>query len=227
MTKFRLPLVAFISGAGVLSFLGFSQATDRSDMSTMFRYQFLCLGVSAIAMLAIKVVTKQDFEFLRFGTLHAQASEIRILGVKSGESWTRVGITFALVVSIVTATFMYVSFSSSFSSVTSSMWVTALGLALPLSAMNAFNEELVTRWTIVEGLKGTQYFSFAPIISALIFGIAHYFGTPGGFIGVLMAGFLGWLLTKSLQGTGGLGWAWIIHFIQDVIILTVLISISL
>lgn len=58
-------------------------------------------------------------------------------------------------------------------------------------------------------------------MSALVFGLPHYFGTPGGVVGSLMAGFLGWLLAKSIQETGGIFWAWLIHFIQDVVILGV------
>lgn len=55
--------------------------------------------------------------------------------------------------------------------------------------------------------------------SAAIFGGIHYFGTPGGPLGMLMAGFLGWLLAKSVVETKGFGWAWLIHFLQDVVIL--------
>ena len=52
----------------------------------------------------------------------------------------------------------------------------------------------------------------------MLFGGGHYFGTPGGVTGVLLAGFLGWLLSKSIAETHGFGWAWLIHFVQDVVI---------
>ena len=227
MTRLRLPLVALTAAAGVLAFLGLGLSVNRSDTATLFRYQFLCLGISAIALVAIRVITKQKFEFLRFGNWSAPAQEIKFLGVKKGESWARVGLTFAIVVSVATAAFMYFGFSVTFTDISAAMWATALFLALPLSIMNSLNEELVTRWSVVEGLRGTQFFKFAPVISAAIFGTAHYFGTPGGFVGVLMAGFLGWLLSKSIQDTRGIGWAWLIHFLQDVIILTVVIASSM
>jgi uncharacterized protein len=35
-----------------------------------------------------------------------------------------------------------------------------------------------------------------------------------------LAGFLGWLLAKSIVETRGIFWAWFIHFLQDVIIFT-------
>ncbi len=39
-----------------------------------------------------------------------------------------------------------------------------------------------------------------------------------------MAGFLGWLLATSMLQTGGIAWAWGIHFLQDVVILVILIA---
>jgi len=37
-------------------------------------------------------------------------------------------------------------------------------------------------------------------------------------IGVLMAGFLGWLLGKAMVETRGMFWPWCIHLVQDVLI---------
>ena len=64
------------------------------------------------------------------------------------------------------------------------------------------------------------------LISAALFGVPHYFGTPSGIPGVLMAGFLGWLLALSLIETQGLLVAWALHFVQDVVIIgsTILIT---
>jgi hypothetical protein len=39
-----------------------------------------------------------------------------------------------------------------------------------------------------------------------------------------MAGFLGWLMATSMIQTGGIAWAWGIHFLQDVVILVILIA---
>ena len=39
-----------------------------------------------------------------------------------------------------------------------------------------------------------------------------------GIVGALMAGLLGWLLAKSVLETSGIFWAWLIHFLQDVVI---------
>ncbi|MEW8497402.1 MAG: hypothetical protein AB2699_02760, partial [Candidatus Thiodiazotropha taylori] len=52
----------------------------------------------------------------------------------------------------------------------------------------------------------------------LFLGVAHFSGMPHGLIGMLMAGFLGWFLAKSVIETQRVFWAWSIHLIQDVVI---------
>lgn len=95
---------------------------------------------------------------------------------------------------------------------------TLLPLVLLFSATNAWYEEIFSRFVIVAGLHG----KIKPIaicwISAIIFGVPHFFGTPSGLFGVIMSGLLGWLLAKSVLETKGLGWALFIHFLQDVVI---------
>lgn len=88
---------------------------------------------------------------------------------------------------------------------------------------NSFVEEVTFRHTfasIVEYHKLNPNISNA--MSMIIFGSVHSFGTPGKIPGVLLAGFLGWFLSKSIHETKGFFWAWLIHFVQDVIIMTAL-----
>lgn len=55
-------------------------------------------------------------------------------------------------------------------------------------------------------------------LTAVFFGLAHYAGgvplatTPT----ILMTGFLGWLMGKSMLETRGFFWAWLIHFVNDI-----------
>ena len=55
-------------------------------------------------------------------------------------------------------------------------------------------------------------------LSAVSFGIAHYFGTPGGLTAAALSVFMGWILGKAKTETRGLFWAWWIHFLSDVVI---------
>jgi hypothetical protein len=38
----------------------------------------------------------------------------------------------------------------------------------------------------------------------------------------ILAGFIAWFLAKSIHETKGFFWAWLIHFVQDVMIMTAL-----
>lgn len=87
-------------------------------------------------------------------------------------------------------------------------------------------EESITRLGVVVVLKDRLTDKTIPIFSALIFGIIHYWRNPGGFPGVILAGFLAWFLAKSILETKGIFWAWLIHFLQDVIIFSALFTIK-
>ena len=91
---------------------------------------------------------------------------------------------------------------------------------------NSFVEESITRLGVVVVLKNKLKERTIPLVSAFIFGIVHYWGNPRGIIGVIVSGFLGWFLTKSILETKGIFWAWFIHFLQDVIIFSALFSFS-
>ncbi|MGB2965144.1 MAG: hypothetical protein WBB69_14280 [Anaerolineales bacterium] len=55
-------------------------------------------------------------------------------------------------------------------------------------------------------------------MAAGLFGLMHYFGSPGGVFGVLLAGYLGWLAAKSMIETQGFVWAMVIHTLGDFVI---------
>jgi membrane protease YdiL (CAAX protease family) len=93
-----------------------------------------------------------------------------------------------------------------------------LPLIVMLAAMNAFSEELNYRAGLLASLHDVVGTRHALAMTAVVFGLAHYYGVPYGAIGVVMAGFLGWLLGKSMLETGGFVWAWFIHFWQDLLI---------
>jgi membrane protease YdiL (CAAX protease family) len=91
-------------------------------------------------------------------------------------------------------------------------------LVLLFAATNAWTEEILSRFVIVAGLHGKLSPDAICWISSIIFGLGHFFGTPNGIFGVIASGILGWLLAKSVFETKSLGWALLIHFLQDVVI---------
>lgn len=209
-----------VAVAGTLALLtltlGIGQQAHK-DLGRYFLYQAVALLVAVAVVVTVRFVTGAPPP--RWGDLSAPSRRSRFLGVSEGESWRRVGVTF-------TAVFLGVSYADQHADTTWSAWGLALLIALPLSTTNALTEELITRWAVVASLTG-RWAAAAPWASALIFGSVHWFGIPGGPVGAVMAGFLGWLLARSIQDTRGIGWAWIVHFCQDVLIFTVTIALFL
>ncbi|WP_160159384.1 CPBP family glutamic-type intramembrane protease [Actinomyces culturomici] len=139
--------------------------------------------------------------------------------MREGESWARVGATFAVLASIATGVYLWFAFGAEAISRPWTSWAVALLVALPLSASNALVEEVVTRWGVLAAMP-EDWARFGPLASAVLFGAIHWFGIPGGPVGAVMAGFLAWVLARSSFDTRGIGWAWFIHFCQDVLIFT-------
>ncbi len=197
-----------------ISFTGYGQLDLMLTMQcVVFPFSFLVLG-------AMYLYDARRFRrFFRAGEIDAEAQPLRWLGIREGTRWKRVGWIFAAILSVGTAIFMTIGVIQMDGVFNAEVWK-LLPLALLFSTTNAWSEEVFTRFTVVAGLDGEVRPTTKYWISAAIFGIPHYLGTPGGPIGLLMAGFMGWLLAKSVHETRGLFWAWFLHFIQDVIIFT-------
>ncbi|PKN88401.1 MAG: hypothetical protein CVU46_01145 [Chloroflexi bacterium HGW-Chloroflexi-8] len=190
------------------------------------KYQFVTLAIAIFILFVTVLFSKKNTKiFYKVGTLNAPAGHVRWLGIKNTDTWKIVGVNFAIIVSIVTGIFIYLNVARG--QTLQSENIRYLPFILLFSMMNAFTEEAITRLSLVTAMHGQAPAWIIPIASALLFAIPHYFGVPGGIIGSLMAGFLGWLLAKSIQETNGLFWAWFIHFLQDVIIFTGLFLVAL
>lgn len=133
-----------------------------------------------------------------------------------------VGLTFLVVMTVVTSVVVWLQVGRGRVSLPGLL--RALPWAVAFSVVNALTEELLFRVTLAEALGPVLAAGWVAAISAVLFGIPHWFGNPGRVPGVLLAGFMGWFLTLSILQTGGIGWAWLIHGVQDVVILTMLIS---
>ncbi|MBU3994323.1 MAG: CPBP family intramembrane metalloprotease [Actinobacteria bacterium] len=216
----RLAGVALaVLGTAALLALTTGIGQQRAEsIGRYFVYQGAGLAVAALVVVGVGLLNGRAH--LRWGSLAAPSRQVRALGTKAGESWRRIGITFTLIISAVTGLFLFIAYRDQLGGIAPASWLLALAIAIPLSATNSLTEELITRWAVVESLPGS-WARVAPWASAAIFGGVHVFGIPGGPTGALMAGFLGWLLARSIQDTRGIGWAWIVHFCQDILIFTV------
>ena len=175
------------------------------------------LGIIAVLFLLKKSLAAF---FLVKGDTSAPAEPVRWLGIKQDERWNKIGRNFAVILSSGTLAFLVIAGRPPLDIALRALpFIPAILIA---AALNAFNEEMTYKasfLSILEDVVGKQQ---SLLLMAAYFGIGHYYGVPYGVIGVLMAGFLGWFLGKSMLETRGLWWAWLIHFVQDVLIFSFL-----
>lgn len=156
--------------------------------------------------------------FLVRGTIDAPVEPSKLLGLKKPEPWTRIGSIFAVIFTVFTLVFLLVTWKPS--SDTLIHVLPLIPVTLLIAAMNAFNEEFTLRAAPLSVLLPVIGKKQALMITTVYFGLGHFYGVPSGVLGVLLAGFLGWFLGKSLLETKGFFWAWLIHFLPDVFIFT-------
>jgi hypothetical protein len=135
-------------------------------------------------------------------------------------AWRRLGAFWAVGITTGTATAMWFALGSEFGEPTVLLW--SLPFVALLAATNTVNEEFGYRNVPLAVLPSVVGARGALAATGLLFGLAHYYGNPPGASGVLLAGFLGVLLAKSMVETGGSKWAWVIHWLQDMVIFSAL-----
>ena len=181
----------------------------------MLAEQSLKLLVTLVVIATLLLMGKQRQEFyLAKGDIAAPAQPIRWLGVAEGTRWNKFGAWLTVCISLGTLAFLVIAGRPGLDiAVRTLPFLPAVLLA---AAMNAFYEEMTYKASFLSVLESPVGPRQALYMVAVYFGIMHFYGVPYGVVGVLLAGFLGWILAKSMQETRGLFWAWFIHFWQDV-----------
>jgi membrane protease YdiL (CAAX protease family) len=209
-----VPII--VASSGLLSLLLIARALHNAaipqwtvsrynDVNLTFTMQIMVLSISFIVLGFMYVYDRVRFKlFFRWG-------------VNRGNSWSTYGPFVA--VSFTLGAIMMMSFSvTSQHGTMEGAFVELIPWVLLLAATNAWSEEIFARFVIVAGLHDTLSPVGACWISAVLFGAAHFQGTPSGPFGMIITGLLGWVLAKSVVDTKGIGWALIIHFLGDVVI---------
>ncbi len=192
------------------------------------RYQPASMGVAALTLAAVWILRLlagepvDPSQYLEVGDLSQPATGLGILA-NPGDDWAQVGLSFAVVATALTAVVVWAQAKPRPSL---RALLPVLPWAVGISVVNSGVEEVIFRVALGQGLSGLAAGGTIAILSGLLFGVPHWFGNPGRFPGVLMAGFLGWLMATSMIQTGGIAWAWGIHFLQDVVILVILIAVA-
>ncbi len=230
-----LGLLVVVAATVALIFAGLNRLalpaptlTSSAFVNQHVAYQLITLGLTAVVLLVLFLLGPTLFRrYFGLGEVGAPVEPVRLLGINTNgrETWRQVGRNFAIIITAVTTVFIYLTLVRG--QVSNPVpWGYLLFVPL-LAATNAFVEEMITRFGVVVSLEGIASRPVIYLVSAAVFGLAHYFGTPGGLPGVVLAGFMGWLLAKSVVETRGVFWAWFIHFLQDVVIFGGMFLVSL
>ncbi len=179
----------------------------------------LAVSLAMIAALLILGYRRRDF-FLARGNLRAPIEPVRLLGFPKPDPWPRFGLQWAIYIAAALAALQYFSLRPSGAAIL--RVVPVLPSILFYAALNAFNEEMTYRAPMLATLEPVGGSRQALWMAAYFFGIAHYFGTPGGIAGGIASIFMGWILGKGMVETRGLFWSWWIHFLSDIAIFTFL-----
>ena len=219
-----VSIAVVAAGACSLVLLGRRFADGgRSVVARNMRYQPIALGVAVLAVLAVRLLVPEHADYLAVGDWSAPVSGMAWLGVADGDSWATVGLTFLVIMTVVTAVTVWLLVGRK-AGVGFPALLRAVPVGLLFALVNALAEELLFRLAVTEALAPVASMTVVAVVSAILFGVPHWFGNPGRLVGVMLAGFLGWFLALSVLQTGGMGWALTIHVTLDVVIFTILVA---
>jgi uncharacterized protein len=189
-------------------------------INNFLKYQLFALLIVGLLVLVSYMMNPTAFSFFRFGKLDQKPKPELWLGINGKKEWKKEALQLTVAISTITSLFMFLAVKHSSGFVLLPFRYVSIIILLSLS--NAFAEEIIYRYFIIGNLSPLLQKKAILIISAVLFGISHLYGAPGGVIGVIISGVLGYILAKASYETQGIGIAFVIHFIQDLIIFTAL-----
>jgi membrane protease YdiL (CAAX protease family) len=195
-----------------------SEDAKPSFLLTYARPYIRDIGVTLIVIFALWIVKKRRSEFfLVKGQLDAPIEPVIWLGIKKPEPWRKFAWIFGIIAALAVAIPTILSLKPSAEVL--KKCIPLIPAAILFAGINAFNEELYFRSSLLSTLTQVIGRTHTLLINVAFFGLAHYlYGSPPGVTGFLMTGFLAFLLGKSMLETKGFLWPWLIHFLPDVII---------
>ncbi len=199
--------------------LGLFPAFGTGFLFQLFSIQLGRLVV-ALAMIGSLFVIgfKREETFVGFGNLSAPASPMPVVGVDQSTNWRSLGLRLSLYAFLALLVIMSIFYGSNLNASALSALLPALPMITLLAAMNSFSEEVTYRAALLAPIHKILGAGQAVWITTVFFGIGHFYWVPAGLLGVLVTGFFGWILARSMVETKGLFWPWFIHLFADLVI---------
>lgn len=230
LTKFVMLLIAKSFGHILVNLVaGIEAWTDAFPTHTFlgsFGGDIILKIIQVIPVtLALLVLFKGPAEaYLIKGDLTVKAEEIKWLSIRQDRfSWGRLAVISGLLICLGTILLTVITVTGASVKPDFSLLPVLFPLILVLALFNSLCEGIVYRSTVLSSLKNILPKNQLMLLAAAFFGIAHYYGAPGGIIGVVMSGLLGWYMCRSMFETRGFASSWIIHFMQDVVIFSTIL----
>jgi Type II CAAX prenyl endopeptidase Rce1-like len=182
------------------------------------------IGIIPVAAVLLLLMKNPKASYLSPGDLNVRADKIVWLGIRGDWiRWRKLAVVSGMLIMIGTILLSMIT-STGFGKPSGfDRFITYLPIILLLAVVNSFCEGLVFRSAIMAPIHDIFPKLFVTLMPALFFGIAHYQGIPGGFLGAALSGLLGYYMSLSMYETRGFLSGWIIHVMQDVAIFSTLV----
>lgn len=223
-TILMLIITGVFMSASINSWFNFN-LFEQAFMNDQLNYQLSGLVLAMVTLgITYLFADKTKLSYLNFNREGKILTE-PFLGIIEEGEWEEDGWNYALIMTVIMGITAFIGlFQNGFSfSLTNSL------MAIGFAAMNAFTEEVIFRLSYVTmGANETSSKRYGVIMGSIVFGTIHYWGVmPNGILGVIMSLFLGYFLTKSMQETKGFFWAFMIHFMLDIVIMLLLFNVRM
>lgn len=225
ITKYILVLVVILLAEILTKYLITSSLWHKTfDMNSFIgniggSILLKIIGIIPVVGILIALFKSPTAVYIAKGDLSIKAEEIKWLGIKKDMiGWGKLAIISAVLISLGTVLLTIITVTGTSTNLNIYNLIKYFPVVVILAILNSLCEGIVFRSAILGSLNNVLPKNQLILIAAMIFGIAHYYGAPSGIVGVVMSGFLGWYLCRSMYETKGFASSWIIHFMQDVVI---------
>lgn len=196
--------------------------TANKTINDLLCYQLFAFSIAVIVLLISVSLSPSSKALLSLGDLGQIAQKEKWLGINGTSTWKKEAFQLLIFISLATGIFMVLSIKNATGQF--HLKLSHIPVILLIAITNSFSEEIIYRFCLLGNLSGSMPKIWILVLSAICFGVPHLAGTPSGIVGIIMAGLLGYILAKASYETQGLGIAWGIHCVQDIIIFTALFN---